>query len=120
SQPWCSTRSPRCTGRRASGTPPAVTIPAAAVALAATGPGRFSLDRAIGCGGSLSGPWWGVGVLGRALLVSAPMLASHRIGKPALRDAPPAPKDVPTARDPEGRAGPSSYAAKHAPAARWL
>jgi putative oxidoreductase len=34
-----------------------------AVAVAATGPGRFSIDHAVGWDGTLSGVWWGVGVL---------------------------------------------------------
>src|SRR6266576_2996922 len=33
-----------------------------AVAVAATGPGRFSIDRAIGWDDNISGLWWGVGV----------------------------------------------------------
>ena len=41
-----------------------------AVALAATGPGRLSLDRAFGWSGHLSGVWWGVGVLALALAAS--------------------------------------------------
>ena len=45
-------------------------ILAVAVGIAATGPGRFSLDRLIGWHGSLSGAWWGVGVLGGAALIS--------------------------------------------------
>ena len=45
-------------------------ILAVAVGIAATGPGRFSLDRLIGWDGSLSGAWWGVGVLGGAALIS--------------------------------------------------
>ena len=52
-----------------------------AVAVAMTGPGRFSLDRAIGWDDDITGLWWGVGVavLGtlaafatRALFHSAP------------------------------------------------
>jgi len=38
-------------------------IAAAAVALAGTGPGRFSLDHAIGWDDRLSGGWWAVGVV---------------------------------------------------------
>lgn len=34
-----------------------------AVAVAAIGPGRFSIDRALGWDDNLSGVWWGVGVL---------------------------------------------------------
>jgi putative oxidoreductase len=41
-----------------------------AVSLAAIGPGRFSLDRAIGWDDDLSGVWWGVGALGVAIVVS--------------------------------------------------
>ena len=45
-------------------------ILAAAVGIAATGPGRFSLDRLVGWDGSISGLWWGVGVLGAAGLIA--------------------------------------------------
>jgi putative oxidoreductase len=45
-------------------------IMAAAVALAATGPGRFSLDNAAGWDGGLSGAWWGVGVLVAGVIAS--------------------------------------------------
>src|SRR6266511_664632 len=41
-----------------------------AVALAAVGPGRFSLDRAIGWDDNLSGVWWGAGALGAAVVAS--------------------------------------------------
>jgi hypothetical protein len=40
------------------------------VALAASGPGRFSIDRAIGWDDDISGVWWGVGALGVALIAS--------------------------------------------------
>src|SRR5436190_5074743 len=43
---------------------------AAAVGIAATGPGRFSLDRLIGRDDSLSGMWWAVGVVGCAALIT--------------------------------------------------
>jgi putative oxidoreductase len=43
-------------------------ILAVAVGLAATGPGRFSIDSAAGWADNLSGLWWGVGVLGASLL----------------------------------------------------
>jgi putative oxidoreductase len=36
---------------------------AAVVAITMTGPGRFSLDRAIGWDDDITGLWWGVGVL---------------------------------------------------------
>jgi putative oxidoreductase len=41
-----------------------------AISLAAIGPGRFSIDRAIGWDDNISGVWWGVGALGVALVVS--------------------------------------------------
>jgi putative oxidoreductase len=41
-----------------------------AVSLAATGPGRFSIDRAIGWDDDISGVWWGVAALGVAVVVS--------------------------------------------------
>jgi putative oxidoreductase len=41
-----------------------------AIAVAATGPGRFSIDRAIGWDDNISGVWWGVGVLGAAVVIS--------------------------------------------------
>jgi putative oxidoreductase len=53
-------------------------ILAAAVGIAATGPGRFSLDRLIGWDGSISGLWWGVGVLVVAALGSLLMLTLGR------------------------------------------
>jgi putative oxidoreductase len=37
-----------------------------AVAVSATGPGRFSIDRALGWDDNLSGLWWSLGVLGAA------------------------------------------------------
>jgi putative oxidoreductase len=54
-------------------------IYAAAVGLAATGGGRFSLDNAIGIWDNLSGLWWGVGVAGAALLSSLVMLTLGRV-----------------------------------------
>src|ERR687884_1558481 len=41
-----------------------------AVAVSATGPGRFSIDRALRWDDNLSGLWWGVGVLGAAAVLS--------------------------------------------------
>ena len=41
-----------------------------AVAVSATGPGRFSIDRALGWDDNLSGLWWGVGVLGGAVVLA--------------------------------------------------
>ena len=50
----------------------------AAAALAATGPGRFSLDRAFGWADDLSGLWWGVGALGAGALSALVILTVGR------------------------------------------
>jgi putative oxidoreductase len=55
-----------------------LTLLTVAVAVAATGPGRFSLDHAFGWDDNLSGVWWGVGVLGAALVISFITLAVFR------------------------------------------
>ena len=56
---------------------------AAAVAIAAIGAGRFSLDALVGWIDNISGLWWGVGVAGLSLLVSAITLTlGRRIDKP--------------------------------------
>ena len=39
-------------------------------AIAATGPGRFAIDRAIGWDDNISGVWWGVGVFGAAVAIA--------------------------------------------------
>jgi putative oxidoreductase len=57
---------------------------AAAVALAATGPGRFSIDAAIGWADNISGVWWGVGVLVVSVLGGLSVLT--------LREAQPEPE----------------------------
>jgi putative oxidoreductase len=41
-----------------------------AVSVAATGPGRFSIDRLIGWDDNISGLWWGVGVAAAAIVIS--------------------------------------------------
>lgn len=51
---------------------------AAAAAVAATGPGRFSVDRAIGWDDRISGAWWGVGVLAAGLALAALNVALFR------------------------------------------
>jgi putative oxidoreductase len=51
---------------------------AAAVAIAATGAARFSLDNLLGWADNISGLWWGVGVLGLSMLVSAVTLVAGR------------------------------------------
>jgi putative oxidoreductase len=53
-----------------------------AVAVAATGPGRFSLDRAFHADDNWSGVWWGVGVLVLSLAAGLFILT-------ALRSTPP-------------------------------
>jgi putative oxidoreductase len=59
---------------------------AVAVAVAATGPGRFSVDHALGWADNLSGLWWGVGVLALSLVGGALVLAT--------REAQPEPDDA--------------------------
>jgi putative oxidoreductase len=49
-----------------------------AVAVAMTGPGRFSIDRAIGWDDNISGLWWGVGVAVVAAAVTAVTVATTR------------------------------------------
>ena len=58
-----------------------------AVAVAATGPGRFSIDRLIGWDDNISGVWWGVGVLGAALAVAFVTVAVLR-NRPVMREQP--------------------------------
>src|SRR5947207_650230 len=49
-----------------------------AIAVAATGPGRFSIDNAIGWADNISGLWWGVGVAIAAAAISAVTLTVLR------------------------------------------
>src|SRR6266705_6248288 len=49
-----------------------------AVSLAAVGPGRFSIDRAIGWDDNISGVWWGVGVAVAAIAISLLTVATTR------------------------------------------
>jgi putative oxidoreductase len=61
----------------------------AAVAVAATGPGRFSIDNALGWADNLSGVWWGVGVLGASLAGGLLVLATREMQPDAeATDAP--------------------------------
>jgi putative oxidoreductase len=62
-------------------------IAASAVALAATGPGRFSLDRAIGWDDNIAGLWWGLGVAGIAVVVAFLTLTVGR-RHPKVAEAP--------------------------------
>jgi putative oxidoreductase len=60
----------------------------AAAAIAAAGPGRYSLDYAIGWADNLSGVWWGVGVLAAAALGAVAMLSiGRRPEAPAMAEA---------------------------------
>ncbi len=58
-----------------------------AVAIAATGPGRFSIDRALGWDDNLSGLWWGVGVAAASVAIALANIAlfrqRHRIAEAA-------------------------------------
>ena len=65
-----------------------LTLLAAAIAIVATGPGRFSFDRALGWDGALSGLSWAVAVLAAAVLASAITLAVRRTSQPQLQEAP--------------------------------
>jgi putative oxidoreductase len=53
-----------------------------AVSLAAIGPGRFSLDRAIGWDDNISGVWWGVAAFVAAAAVSFVTLTFFRSEPP--------------------------------------
>ncbi|HWB55865.1 MAG TPA: DoxX family protein [Gaiellaceae bacterium] len=55
---------------------------AAALAVVAAGPGRFSLDNWLGWAGDISGLWWAVGVLAAA--VGAWLLTRVRRAEPAV------------------------------------
>jgi putative oxidoreductase len=68
---------------------------AVAIAVAASGPGRFSIDGALGWVDNLSGLWWGVGVLVVSLVGGAVTLASRELQPDA--DA----TEAPLARDRE-------------------
>jgi putative oxidoreductase len=59
-----------------------------AVSLAATGPGRVSLDRAIGWDDNISGVWWGVLALAAAAIVSFVTLALFHSRSDATQEAP--------------------------------
>jgi putative oxidoreductase len=62
---------------------------ASAIAVAATGPGRFSIDRALGWDGTLSGVWWGVGVLAGSIAGGLLVLSTRQAPpEPEAADAP--------------------------------
>jgi putative oxidoreductase len=58
-----------------------------AVSMAAIGPGRFSIDRAIGWDDNISGLWWGVGAFAAAALVSLVTLTAGRTRETAVQEA---------------------------------
>jgi putative oxidoreductase len=60
-------------------------ITATAIALAVTGPGRFSLDDIVGW--DLAGPEWGLGALGLAVAVAGTVLALRTLGPVAAQEA---------------------------------
>ena len=66
---------------------------ASAVAIAASGPGRFSIDGALNWVEHLSGLWWGVGVAAASLAAGAVVL-SQRDEQPPAEDT-----DAPLARE---------------------
>jgi putative oxidoreductase len=56
----------------------------AALAITAIGPGRYSLDDALGLAETISGPWWALAVAGLAALVAFVTLTiGRRHGAPA-------------------------------------
>jgi putative oxidoreductase len=70
-----------------------------AVAVAATGPGRFSIDRALGWDGNVSGVWWGVGVLGGSLAGGLLVLSTRQTPpEPGATDTPLTREQEPDAR----------------------
>jgi putative oxidoreductase len=60
-----------------------LTLLTVAVAVAATGPGRYSIDRALGWDDNLSGPIWGLGVLTFAVVGGLFMLTVMRAPRTA-------------------------------------
>jgi putative oxidoreductase len=60
-----------------------------AIAVAATGPGRFSIDHALRWDGTLSGVWWGVGVLAASLAGGLLVLSTRQTPRePEAANAP--------------------------------
>jgi hypothetical protein len=53
-------------------------IIAVAIGIAATGPGRISLDRAAGWDDDLSGAWWGAGVAAAGIVAAMLTLTAAR------------------------------------------
>jgi putative oxidoreductase len=67
-------------------------ILATAVAITAIGPGRYSLDDALGWAEPISGPWWALGVIGLAALVAFVTLTIGR-----THTTPARPEELPVA-----------------------
>jgi putative oxidoreductase len=59
-----------------------LTLLAVPIAVAATGPGRFSVDRLLGWDDNLSGPIWGLGVLTVAVVAALVVLTAMRAPEP--------------------------------------
>jgi putative oxidoreductase len=60
-----------------------------AVAIAMTGPGRFSIDRALGWVDNFTGLWWGVGVAVASLVAGAIVLSMRELQpEPEAAEAP--------------------------------
>jgi putative oxidoreductase len=70
-------------------------ILATAIAVSATGPGRFSLDHAFGWAGRISGPWWALGIL-----VLAPVLTVVTLTLASGAQPPTATQDLPATTAP--------------------
>jgi putative oxidoreductase len=70
-------------------------IIATALAVTATGAGRFSLDHAIGWAGSISGPWWALAIAGLASMIALVILTLGRgsANAPSTAVASAAPKE---------------------------
>ena len=64
-------------------------IVATAIAIVATGPGRLSVDRALGWEKDITGVWWAGGVAAAAVFVSLLVLTVGR-NRPAAPEAEPA------------------------------
>jgi putative oxidoreductase len=57
---------------------------AAAIAVTASGPGRFSLDHALGWVDNITGVWWGVGVLAVSLAAGLSVASLREPQPPAV------------------------------------
>jgi len=64
-----------------------LTLIAVALAVCATGPGRFSFDRWFGWDGHWSGLWWAAGVLAVSIVSAAFILTALRKAPPQVQEA---------------------------------